>query len=156
MDARRASDRWVTPAVVVVLIMAGTLVVLSVLGAVTYLTARGFDPEPVVQLTGTLVAAATSCGTFVLALVKRKTETNTQRQVGRLATGVEVVVEELDASRGRHAPDRGTAPAAAQGRDLDQDASASLDPSRGPSNEAEGYSDTPEMDLRDTHWYRQE
>jgi hypothetical protein len=153
----------VTPWVVAVLIVAGTVVVLAVLAAVTYLTARGFDPEPIVQLTGTLVAAAAASGNFALSLVKRKTETNVQRQVGRLATGVEVVVEELDASRGRHAPpawdleeeERGTAPAGPGSADLDQDVSSTRAPGRGPFDSPERYSDTPQEDLHDTAWFRQ-
>src|SRR5215207_3316620 len=64
----RTSDRWMTPGVVVVLVLAGTVVCLGVLAAVTYLTARGFDPQPIVQLAGTLVAAVSSLGTFVVQL----------------------------------------------------------------------------------------
>jgi hypothetical protein len=141
---------------VVVLIAAGTVVVLAVLAAVTYLTARGFDPQPIVQLVGTLVAAAASAGTFLLNLAGRKTQTATQRQVGRLATGVTGVVQELDASRGRHAPGREEAPGSTHGSDLDQDAGSSADPlNRGPSYDPERYSDTPGDDLHDTAWFRQ-
>lgn len=153
----RASDRWVTPWVVVVLILAGTVIVLFLLAAVTYLTARGFDPQPVVSLTGTLVAAAAASGNFLLSLVKRKTETHTQAQVGRLASGVGDVLDELDAARGRHSgPEVGTAPAGPGSVDLDQDTGSSTRaPGRGPSYEAEGYSDTPSPDLQDTAWFRQ-
>lgn len=156
MSSRRASDRWVTPWVVAVLILSGTVVVLAVLAAVTYLTARGFDPEPIVQLTGTLVAAAAATGNFVLSLVKRRTEANTQLQVGRLASGVEGVVTELDRSRGRHTRGDEEAPGGAGGSDLDQDAGSTAGPvSRGPSYSSRGYADTPEEDLHDTAWYRQ-
>lgn len=155
--SRRASDRWVTPWVVVVLVLCGTLVVLAVLAAVTYLTARGFDPEPIVQLTGTLVAAAAASGNFVLSLVKRKTETKVERSVGVLGRGVVQALEELEEARGAHArPGRGTAPGETGGSDLDQDANSTAGPdSRGPSYALERYSDAPGEDLRDTAWFRQ-
>lgn len=173
MTARRTSDRWMTPWVVVVLIVAGTLVVLAVLAAVTYLTARGFDPEPIVQLTGTLVAAAAASGNFVLSLVKRKAEAKVERHVGVLGNGVVRALDELEAARGRHAyppvrdaagdelegleeAERGTAPAGPGSDDLDQDTGSSTrTPGRGPSYEARRYSDTPPDDLHDTAWYRQ-
>jgi hypothetical protein len=91
-----------TPGVVMVLILAGTVVCLGVLGAVTYLTARGFDPQPVVQLTGTLVAAVTSLGTFVVQLVTRRTTTKVERNTGQLANAVVDTLDELDRERGRH------------------------------------------------------
>jgi hypothetical protein len=152
----RASDRWVTPWVVVVLIAAGTVVVLAVLAAVTYLTARGFDPQPIVQLVGTLVAAAASAGTFLLNLAGRRTVAKVERNTGRLGTGVEAVLEELDASRGRHAPGREETPGSTHGSDLDQDAGSSAGPlNRGPSYDPERYPDTPGDDLHDTAWFRQ-
>lgn len=168
MTARRTSDRWVTPWVVVVLIVAGTLVVLAVLAAVTYLTARGFDPEPIVQLTGTLVAAAAASGNFVLSLVKRKAEAKVERSVGVLGNGVVRALEELEAVRGRHAyppayeagedvlegPERGTALRTA-GTDLDQDTRSTRGPGGGPFDSSERYSDTPQGDLHDTAWFRQ-
>lgn len=156
MTARRASDRWLTPAVVVALVLTGGVVCLGVLAAVTFLTARGFDPAPVVQLTGTLLAAATGMGTFVAQLASRRATTKTERHAGTLGVAALRALEELEAERGRHAyPERGTAPAAAGGSDLDQDASSDAGPSRGPSNSPQRYSDTPQDDLHDTAWYRQ-
>jgi hypothetical protein len=81
----RKDDRWLTPGVVVALILAGTIVVLGVLAAITYLTARGFDPQPVVQLTGTLLGAAAALGTFVQQLYTRRSTTKTERNTGVLA-----------------------------------------------------------------------
>lgn len=103
MPTERRSDRWMTPGVVIVLILVGGLVCLGVLGAITYLTARGFDPQPVVQLAGTLVAAAGSVGTFVVQLVFRRGQTKVEKQTGRLASATIDVLDELDRERGRHA-----------------------------------------------------
>jgi hypothetical protein len=91
-----------TPGVVCVLILAGAVVVLGVLAAVTYLTVRGFDPQPVLQLAGTLVAAVGSVGTFVVQLVARRGVAKVERQTGRLATGVLDTLDEIDRNRGRH------------------------------------------------------
>lgn len=141
------------------LIVAGTVVVLAVLAAVTYLTARGFDPQPVVQLTGTLVAAATGVGTFLLNLAGRRTVAKVERQTGRLASGVVDVLDELDAARGRHSypQDAETAPGEPVGAtDLDQDVRSTTGPdSRRPSYGSGGYSDTRGRDLQDTEWFRQ-
>lgn len=99
----RESDRFITPRVVVVLVLAATVLCVVVLGCVTYLTARGFDPQPVVQLVGTLVAAAASLGGFVVSLVQRRTSTNVQRRLGRLEPAVLDTLDELDARAGRYA-----------------------------------------------------
>jgi hypothetical protein len=80
--AVRQSDRYITPAVVVALIVVGGLVVLGVFGACAWLTSIGRDPEPLVRLVGTLVAAATGLGTFVLQLANRATVAKTERNTG--------------------------------------------------------------------------
>jgi hypothetical protein len=92
-----------TPAVVVALVLAGTLVVLATLAAVTFLAYRGVDAQPVVQLVGTLVAAVTSLGTFVAQLVTRRGQARVEREAGRLATATVDALDELDRERGRHA-----------------------------------------------------
>lgn len=166
MDERtpRTSDRWLTPAVVAVLILAGTVVVLGVLGAVTYVTVRGFDPQPVVQLAGTLVAAASALGTFVVQLVSRRGVAKVERQTGLLATGVGGVLDELDRTRGRHAGDQwddeedqdvGGPALATPGGDHGQVTAAARSIGRGPADNPERYADTRDQDLRDTAWYRQ-
>jgi 4-amino-4-deoxy-L-arabinose transferase-like glycosyltransferase len=90
--------------VVCTALLVGGIVVLAVVAAVTYLTARGYDPQPVVQLAGTAVAALAAVGTFVQNLATRRTTTKVERHTGVLAANVGVVVEELDAARyGDHA-----------------------------------------------------
>lgn len=99
MSSHRSSDRWITPGVVAILILAGTIVVLAILAAVTYLTARGYDPEPIVQLVGTLVAAAAASGNFLLSLVKRRSETKVERYTGRdLPAKVDELAAKVDAA----------------------------------------------------------
>lgn len=149
----RSSDRWATPLVFVALIFAGLVVVLAVLAAVTYLTVRGADPQPIVQLTGTLVAAVGSVGTFVVGLVSRRGQARVEREAGRLATGTRSALEELERERGRHAGERGTAPAAPVGHH--GQVTAQHGPSRGPSDVPADYSDTRGESLRDTAWYSQ-
>jgi hypothetical protein len=152
----RRSDRWLTPAVLVALVLAATVVVLAVLAAVTYLVARGFDPAPVVQLAGTMVAAVSALGTFVVQLVSRRTVTKVERQTGRLASGVGDVLDELDATRGRHAPpDAGRPALAAPEGDHGQVTAEPRSQWRGPADSSERYADSPEEDLRDTAWFRQ-
>ncbi len=144
------------------LVLGGVVVVLGVLGAVTYVTVRGFDPQPVVQLAGTLVAAASALGTFVVQLVSRRTVTKVERQAGRLATGVHDVLEELDATRGRHTypgdweepqDDARAAPRTPGG--LTAKSAQLRSSGEGPPGENERYSDAPDEDLRNTAWYSQ-
>lgn len=152
----RRSDRWLTPAVLVALVLAAAVVVLGVLASVTYVTVRGFDPQPVVQLAGTLVAAASALGTFVVQLISRRTVTKVERQTGRLASGVVGVLDELDATRGRHSPPEPGGPApAAPGGDHGQVTAAARSVGRGPADTPERYADAPDEDLRDTAWFRQ-
>lgn len=82
---RRRSDRWLTPAVVIVGIIAAALVVVAVAVLVAYMVARGIDPAPVVQLAGTAAAGVTSLGTLILQLVGRRSQTKTERAAGILA-----------------------------------------------------------------------
>lgn len=84
----RRSDRWITPGVVVVLLLCGTLVVLGGLACLTYLTARGIDPDPMVKLAGALIAAVSSTVSVVLSLVTRRTTTKVERNTGHLVNAV--------------------------------------------------------------------
>jgi hypothetical protein len=139
MDPRRTSDRWVTPGVIVALIFTAGAITLSVFAAVTYLTVRGFDPAPVVELVGTLVAASTGCVTLLLQVASRRGVAKVERNTGLQGSEQAAVRDELGAVReevaavadylrpGSHAypdttyqtgrslppvPDNGTAPAA--------------------------------------------
>lgn len=96
---RRESDRWVTPGVVIWFLILGTLIVLGVIGAVTFLTARGFDPKPVVELVAQLVTAVGALGGLVLQLVNRRTVTKVERNTGQSTTVVADLVDAVDAVR---------------------------------------------------------
>lgn len=100
---RRSSDRWVTPGVVIVAILVGGLVVLATVAAVTYLTARGEDPDPMLRLVAQAVAAVGSLGTFLLTVTGRATVTKVERNTGQLTGAVAEALEELDAQRDAHA-----------------------------------------------------
>lgn len=99
----RRSDRWITPGVVVVLLLCGTLVVLGALGCLTYLAARGLDVDPVVKLAGALVGAVSGCVSLVLQLVNRRTTTKVERNTGHLAAAVYDVADALPRPVARHA-----------------------------------------------------
>lgn len=76
---------------VAVAVVCGSLVVLGVAALVAYLTARGVDPAPVLQLASTAAAAVGSLGTLVLQLVGRRTATKTEKWAGQLASAVTAV-----------------------------------------------------------------
>lgn len=82
------SDRWVTPAVVVTGVIAAAVVVLGVAGLVAYLSVRGVDAGPLVQLVTAVLAAVGSLATLGLQLVGRRTQTKVERTTGRLASAV--------------------------------------------------------------------
>jgi hypothetical protein len=84
----RNSDRLATPAVVITLLVIGGLLVGGTVASVTYLTARGIDPEPVFKLAGLAVTACASLGGFVLQLVNRTTIAKTEQQAGVAASAV--------------------------------------------------------------------
>ena len=92
-----ASDRWITPGVITAGIIVVGLVVAVVAAGVTYLTARGIDPDPMLKLVTTLAAALGSLGNFVLLLAGRTPQAKVERNTGQLAAGVGAVVEVLDA-----------------------------------------------------------
>lgn len=89
----RDSDRWVTPRVVAVAIAGVVAIVLAAIAAVTYLSARGVDPAPMLKLVGAIAAGASGVLSLVVQLANRVTITNTQRQAGRLATHVGDLVD---------------------------------------------------------------
>jgi hypothetical protein len=115
----RNTDRWVTPGVIITGLLVAGVVVLSVVAAVAYLAARGVDPDPLLRLVASLVAAVGSLGTLALQLTTRATTAKVERNTGRLNSATERVVQELDKRAGRHASPptdpMGTAPAAAPG-----------------------------------------
>jgi hypothetical protein len=95
---RRDSDRWITPRVVAWALFCGTVLVLAVVGAVTYLTARGLDPDPMLSLVGNLGTAVAAIGTLLLQLTGRATTTKVERNTGLLAAKVDETAAKVDAA----------------------------------------------------------
>ncbi len=93
----RSSDRWVTPAVVCTALVVGGLLVLAVVASVTWLTAQGRDPDPMLRLTAQVVTAVGSLGTLVLQAAGRATTAKVERNVGRLEGVVVETLDQLDA-----------------------------------------------------------
>lgn len=124
----RNSDRWITPGVIITGLLGATVCILATIAAVAWLTARGMDPQPMLQLVAVAVAALGSTGSFIVQLVNRRTTTKVERQAGRLANNVADVVDIIkppvrpaapppvpptEVRSRRHAyPDTGAAPAA--------------------------------------------
>lgn len=168
----RASDRWLTPGVVCVLILVGGGLVALVVVLAALLTVRGYDPAPIVQLTGSLAGSAFAFGTFIVQLVTRKTTTKVEREAGRLASGVYGVLDELDATRGRHTTPPlpldededsatqvrrlgGATPAVPPPANIGQDTSTAGETRQGVARQSVPYPPTREKDLRDTAWFTQ-
>lgn len=78
----RASDRWITPGVVIAAVIVGGFVLAVVAASVAYLTARGIDPDPMLKLVSTVAAALGSLGTFVMTLINRSTTAKAERNSG--------------------------------------------------------------------------
>ena len=102
----RRSDRFVTPGVFGAGLLVSGVIVLAVVAAVTFLTYRGLDPDPMLRLVANVVAALGTVGTFANTLVNRRTTTNVEQKTGVLTSAVVEVLEQLDAqaTAGRHAP----------------------------------------------------
>lgn len=122
----RQSDRWITPRVIVFGLFCATLIVLGAIGAVTYLSSIGKDPDPMLKLAAQVATAVGSLGTLVLTLTNRTTTAKVERNTGLQARELMNLNDRLD-DPGRHAypetsyptgrnlppvPDSGTAPAA--------------------------------------------
>lgn len=90
---RRASDRYVTPGVIVAFLFLAAVVVCSLIGVVGYLTAIGRDPDPMLRLVAQVVGALTTTGTFILQLVGRSTVAKVERNTGLLASKVDTATE---------------------------------------------------------------
>jgi hypothetical protein len=103
-DPRRASDRWITPGVVMVaLLVAGGLVALLI-AVVGYLTVRGYDPAPLLDLTAKIVTAVGSFGTLLLTLASRRTTTKVERNTGLIANELRDVADKVYEEPGAPAP----------------------------------------------------
>jgi hypothetical protein len=98
----RRSDRWVTPGVVVVVVIVAGVLVLATIAAVTYLTARGVDPDPMLRLVAQAVTAVGSLVTAGVTVAGRAGVAKVERQVGILAPRVADTLDELDAARDAH------------------------------------------------------
>lgn len=81
----RDSDRWVTPTVVVAGLMVAGVIVLATIGAVTYLSAIGRDPDPMLKLVAQVATAVGSLGTLLLQVTGRQTVAKVERNTGVLA-----------------------------------------------------------------------
>jgi membrane protein implicated in regulation of membrane protease activity len=111
----RNSDRWVTPGVIVAVILTAGTVVLGIAAGLVYLAALGRDPDPVlrfvVELTGT-VAILLNVG---MTLAGRATTAKVERNTGVLANRTGALADEvgqLVSDTGRHHyPDTMAAPA---------------------------------------------
>lgn len=117
------SDRWVTPGVVVTLIVCVLLGLVSVVAAAAWLTSIGSDPGPMLEFVLQSIGGLTGSASLVLQLANRRTNTKTERntgqqaaEIGALADAVYTVADALPKPVRRHeapltAPYREAAPA---------------------------------------------
>lgn len=84
----RRSDRWITPGVIIAFVIVAGVVACVLAASVAYLTARGIDPDPMIKLVTTTLAALGSLATFVMQLVNRSTTAKVERNTGLLPTVV--------------------------------------------------------------------
>jgi acyl-CoA synthetase (AMP-forming)/AMP-acid ligase II len=102
---RRASDRWITPGVIIAGLMGACLIVLAAIGGVVYLSSIGKDPDPMLRLAAQVATGVGALGTFVLQLAGRSTVAKVERNTGVLANEqarTAEVVETLASDPGRH------------------------------------------------------
>jgi hypothetical protein len=92
----RDSDRWITPAVVIVGLLVGGGLVALLIATVAWLAARGVDPAPILKTVGALVAGATSLVTLIVQLASRQTVAKTEANTGQLKAAVIDVVQHLN------------------------------------------------------------
>lgn len=88
----RKSDRWITPGVVIAFVIVAGIVACVLAASVAYLTARGIDPDPMIKLVTTTLAALGSLATFVMQLVNRSTTAKVERNTGMLPAAVSTAV----------------------------------------------------------------
>lgn len=93
MARERKSDRWITPGVIIAAILVGGLVACVVAAGVTYLAARGVDPDPMLQLTAQVATSVGVVGNLILQLAGRSTAAKTERNTGVLASTVADAVQ---------------------------------------------------------------
>jgi hypothetical protein len=79
---RRNSDRWVTPGVVVAVILTAGVVTLGITAALVYLAAIGRDPEPVLSMFAQIVGAITGPLAIGLQVANRASIAKAERNTG--------------------------------------------------------------------------
>lgn len=82
----RNSDRWVTPGVVITALLGVVVCLLATIAAVTWLTARGLDPSPMLKLVAQVGSGLAGLLSLVLQLAQRRTVAKTEANTGLLAT----------------------------------------------------------------------
>jgi hypothetical protein len=80
----------------VALLVVGGLVALLI-AVVGYLTVRGYDPAPLLDLTAKIVTAVGSFGTLLLTLASRRTTTKVERNTGVQASELAELKTEVTA-----------------------------------------------------------
>jgi hypothetical protein len=100
---KRQSDRWVTPETVRSGLRWVSLVILVLIGAVTWLVSIGRDPSPLLEAIGAVVTAVTAVSGVILQMANRATVTKVERNTAPLVPGgVPVVLEAVTDRLGRH------------------------------------------------------
>lgn len=82
----RQSDRWVTPGVVITGLLVACVIALALIATTAWLSSKGIDSGPVLDLITQIVTAVSALGALVLNLANRASTAKTERNTGVLAT----------------------------------------------------------------------
>ena len=101
----RASDRWVTPGVIIVGLLVVGLVLVVLVAATAWLTHEGVDVDPMLQLMREWATTAAAIGALLLQLANRSSVTKTERNTGVMAGALYEVADAMPRPRppARHA-----------------------------------------------------
>ena len=91
---QRASDRWVTPGVVVAGLLVAGAVTLGVTAALVYLVAIGRDPEPVLSMLAQVIGVITGPAMVALQLANRASIAKAERNTGTAPAKTAELVEQ--------------------------------------------------------------
>jgi hypothetical protein len=106
----RQSDRWVTPGVVITGLLVAGCVAIATVAAMAWLTAKGVDPSPIVDLAAKVVTGLSALGALLLQLAQRNTVAKVERNTGQLVDHTAGLADVVDAKLGAYEDPHETMP----------------------------------------------
>jgi hypothetical protein len=90
------SDRWLTPGVLIALIIVAGVILAVVAGGMAYLTAQGYSPDPMLKYVGLLGTGLFTGINLLLTMSGRATTTKIERNTGVLPSVAGTVYDVAD------------------------------------------------------------